>query len=169
MREKSEHSNKKRTTRPSPSVLGSCDRSRFLISKSLETELSWREKFLLYAHLVTCRSCRHYKQHLLIIQRMIRCYCSRHPQAGSSWQLSAEARERMKKLIQEKMRKPKTDQYSGIFFHPAFPVCSSQATAAIGRPRSALFNSPRFIHRYFLLLTPPDSDAGAPAVVSANF
>src|SRR4051794_39185187 len=111
MREKSEHSNRKRKARPGRLVFGSCNRSRFLISKSFETELSWWEKLRLYAHLATCVSCRHYKQHLRIIQRMVRCHCSRHPQAGSGWQLSAEARERMKKMIQDKMRKPKTDQY----------------------------------------------------------
>ena len=120
MREKSEHSNRKRWMRLSQPVFGSCNQSRFLISKSFETELSLREKLRLYAHLATCGSCPHYKQHLRIIQRMIRCYCSHHPQESSGWQLSAEARQRMKKLIQNKMRKPKTDQYSRMFFPSSF-------------------------------------------------
>jgi hypothetical protein len=120
MREKNEYSNRKRWTRLGQPVFGSCNRSRFLISKSFETELSWREKLHLYAHLATCGSCPHYKQHLRIIQQMIRCYCSHHPQESSGWQLSAEARQRMKKLIQSKMRKPKTDQYSRMFFPSSF-------------------------------------------------
>lgn len=107
MREKNKQSNKKYGARLRHLLFGSCHRNRFLISKSLEIELSWREKFCLRAHLSTCRSCRHYRQHLRIIRRMIRCYCSRHSEAGSGWQLSAEARERLKKLIQKKMHKPK--------------------------------------------------------------
>lgn len=110
MREKNKQSNRKHGTRLGRLVFGSCDRNRFLISKSLEIELSWQERFRLYAHLWTCGSCRHYRQHLRIIRRMIRCYCSHHPEAGSSWQLSAEARERLKKLIQDKTHKPKNQR-----------------------------------------------------------
>jgi hypothetical protein len=106
MRETNKQSNRKHGAQLGGWYSKSCDRSRFLISKSLEIELSWQEKFHLYAHLSTCGSCRHYRQHLRIIRRMIRCYCSRHPEASSGWQLSAEARERLKKLIQDKMRKP---------------------------------------------------------------
>jgi hypothetical protein len=110
MRKKNKQSNKKHGARLGHLLFGSCDRNRSLISKSLEIELPWQEKFRLCAHLSTCGSCRHYQQHLRIIRRMIRCYCSRHSEAGSGWQLSAEARERLKKLIQKKMHKPKNQR-----------------------------------------------------------
>ncbi len=110
MRKKNKQSNRIHGAPLGHLLFGSCDRNRSLISKSLEIELSWKEKFRLYAHLSTCGSCRHYRQHLRIIRRMIRCYCSRHSEAGSGWQLSAEARERLKKLIQKKMHKPKNQR-----------------------------------------------------------
>jgi hypothetical protein len=120
MREKNKQ-NKKHGARLGHLLFGSCDRNRSLISKSLEIELSWQEKFRLCAHLSTCGSCRHYRQHLRIIRRMIRCYCSRHSEAGSGWQLSAEARERLKKLIQKKMHKPQ-NQRARFPFAPGFSV-----------------------------------------------
>jgi len=83
-----------------------CGASRFLISKSLDQKLSWREKLRLYVHLATCSSCRRYRRQLQAIRQLIRCYCSRHPEArNSSRNLSAEARNRIKKLLQDRIRK----------------------------------------------------------------
>jgi hypothetical protein len=139
MRKKNKQSNRKHGAWLGHLVFGSCDRNRFLISKSLEIELSWQEKFSLYAHLSTCGSCRHYRQHLRIIRRMIRCYCSRHSEAGSGWQLSAEARERLRKLIQKKMHGPK-NQRARFLSALAFSVCAYSR-----QPRQAGRNQHYFV------------------------
>jgi len=88
-----------------------CRVSRFLISKSLDRKLPWGEKFRLYVHLATCSSCRRYQRQLQTIRQLVRCYCSRHPEVrDSSWNLSAEARNRIKKLLRDKMRRPGINQ-----------------------------------------------------------
>lgn len=89
---------------------GRCDGTRSLISKSLDAKLSWREALHKYAHLATCSSCRHYRQHLRIMRRLIRCYCAAHPEAEANWRLSFEARERINKKIRDTMHKPDAEQ-----------------------------------------------------------
>lgn len=91
-------------------LFGTCGRTRLLISKSLDKKLSWREALCANTHLATCGSCRNYRHHLHVIQRLIRCYCSAHSDAGANWRLSADARERIKKVIQDKIHKPETKQ-----------------------------------------------------------
>lgn len=92
-------------------LFGSCDRTRFLISKSLDTRLSWREALRKYVHLATCNSCRHYRQQLRIIRRFVRCYCAVHPEVTANRRLSTEARERIKKEIRDRIQKPDSEQF----------------------------------------------------------
>lgn len=91
-------------------LFGSCDRTRFLLSKSLDARLSWSEALRKYAHLATCSSCRHYRQQLQIIRRFVRCYRAVHPEAAANWRLSTEARERIKKKIRDRIQRPDSEQ-----------------------------------------------------------
>jgi Putative zinc-finger len=99
-------------------VFTGCEVSRFLISKSLDKELSWGERSRLYVHLAICSQCRRYRRQLKTIRQLIRCYCSHHPEVrNSSWNLSAEARKRIKRLLRQKMRRPCIDQYIACSHH----------------------------------------------------
>lgn len=102
-------------------LFGTCERARFLISKSLDKKLSWGEALQTYGHLATCSSCRHYRNHLQIIRRLIRCYCAAHPEVAAAWRLSDEARERIKKVIRDKEQMPESQQNEidlpGYSFH----------------------------------------------------
>jgi hypothetical protein len=95
-----------RTLRQLKSHFTACNHIRFLLSKSMDENLSWRKRLRVATHLVTCSSCTHYRQHLHIIRGFINCYRAKHPEPeGSYWKLSIETRVRMKKLIREKINK----------------------------------------------------------------
>lgn len=68
-------------------------------------DLSSYQRLRLRIHLWRCTSCRHYKQNLEVMRTLIRNYCAAHKQVDSyAWRLSDEARERMKRMIREKMQ-----------------------------------------------------------------
>lgn len=50
----------------------SCKQATELVSKSLDTHLSWRERLALRSHLLMCKLCRRYNQQLQYIIRIIR-------------------------------------------------------------------------------------------------
>lgn len=114
------------------SLFGTCTRTRFLISKSHDSRVSWKEALRIRTHVATCSSCRHYKRQLQIMRRLIRCYVSTHPEAEASWHLSREARERLKQIIRQKMQGADREEPQ-MEFHPS-PV-SKAGSAFHVKPR----------------------------------
>jgi hypothetical protein len=85
-----------------------CEKAIFLISQSLDKKLSLRERTILRWHLIVCNKCSQYQQELELIQGLLRVH---HPGveepggANLSARLSEEARQRIKKLLAERLKK----------------------------------------------------------------
>lgn len=111
-----------------------CEHVRFLISKSLDVKLSFQERLRLRMHLWRCHDCTHYRQNLQTMRQRIRDYCATHPQPENShWRLSTEARSRMKRSIQEEIRR---ERNAGNHEPDAFrcPAVESSIRSFIQRP-----------------------------------
>jgi anti-sigma factor ChrR (cupin superfamily) len=73
----------------------SCKYAALLLSRALDTPLTWRERLSLRVHLAICDMCRRFRQQLDAIQRAMRR--SIDPEE----RLSDEARERIRKRLQD--------------------------------------------------------------------
>lgn len=51
-----------------------CDEAGYLVSKSHDTKLSFREKINLRIHLMTCHVCRKYETHITQLSRIFDIY-----------------------------------------------------------------------------------------------
>jgi len=94
-----------------PELLGRfvhCEKAIFLISKSLDKKLSLYERTILRWHVSVCKTCSEYQQELELIHGLLRVH---HPgveepgDANLSARLSDEARQRIKKLLAERLKK----------------------------------------------------------------
>lgn len=74
-------------------ILPSCKDVTELVSKSLETKLSWHENLKLKHHLWVCEPCSHYLFHLKFIRRIFKFEKQKTPT------LSPEASERIKNAL----------------------------------------------------------------------
>ena len=78
-----------------------CKRAAQLISLSLETPLTWRQRLALAVHLLGCELCRRFRRQMRLLQRA-------GPRAGRPDELpdggtaglSAEAKQRIKRALQ---------------------------------------------------------------------
>jgi predicted anti-sigma-YlaC factor YlaD len=75
----------------------SCLRATELVSKSLETELSSREKFALRFHLSICTWCRRYRKQAGVIREALRQKAEADMGKGPG--LPPEARERIRQSL----------------------------------------------------------------------
>ena len=81
----------------------SCKRAAELISLSLETPLTWRQRLALAFHLAFCAMCRRFRRQSRLVQQA-------GPEAGRPEQLpgrekttlSEEARQRIKKALRDR-------------------------------------------------------------------
>ncbi|HEX3316356.1 MAG TPA: hypothetical protein VHR72_15765 [Gemmataceae bacterium] len=73
----------------------SCKYAALLISRSLETPLTWRERLSLRVHLAICGMCRRFRRQIDAIQQAMRRSHS------TEERLSEEARERIRKRLQD--------------------------------------------------------------------
>jgi hypothetical protein len=84
-----------------------CKRAAELISLSLETPLSWRQRLSLALHLSCCNMCRRFRRQMRLLQRA----GQRAGQGESMSDLSdvslpAQARERIKSTLRDKSSGP---------------------------------------------------------------
>jgi hypothetical protein len=85
-----------------------CDKAIFLISQSLDKKLSLRERTILRWHLIVCKKCSQYQGELELIQGLLRVHHQGAEEPGGanlSARLSEEARQRIKKLLAERLKK----------------------------------------------------------------
>jgi hypothetical protein len=82
----------------------SCEEISKLISESFERKLSLRERFNLRMHVTLCGTCRMFRRFQHYLHQVIHQVVSRHDVAEGdpSVQLSAEARNRIRKVIASK-------------------------------------------------------------------
>ena len=78
-----------------------CDRVAALVSRSLDQELPRMERAAVTTHLVYCRACRRFRNHLRLIQRSLEKYADDAGLAGAptAEALSPDARERIARAI----------------------------------------------------------------------
>ncbi len=71
----------------------SCKEAAGLVSKSLDTRLSWRERAALRMHIAICRMCRNYQKQLRAMTKAVR------KSSAEAWlpplRLSEEAKQRI--------------------------------------------------------------------------
>jgi putative zinc finger protein len=85
-----------------------CEKAIFLISQSLDKKLSLRERTILRWHLIVCEECSQYAQELELIQGLLRIHhqgVEEPDSANLPARLSEEARQRIKKLLAEQLKK----------------------------------------------------------------
>ncbi|HEV2798943.1 MAG TPA: zf-HC2 domain-containing protein [Pyrinomonadaceae bacterium] len=71
-----------------------------LLSRSMESRLSLRERVLLRLHLRACASCERYLQHLRLMRDALRLRATRDAETKSPSTLSNEARERIRRALE---------------------------------------------------------------------
>ena len=76
-----------------------CKRAAQLISLSLETPLTWRQRLALAIHLLGCDLCRRFRRQMQLLQRA-GSRAGRPEESPDSDKLSEEARQRIKRALQ---------------------------------------------------------------------
>ena len=81
----------------------SCRRATTLISDGLDRSLSLADRLRLGVHLLGCPPCRRFRRALHWLHRTLGtpCPCSGHPQDTDKVALSAEARERIGRALEQ--------------------------------------------------------------------
>ena len=85
-----------------------CEKAIFLISRSLDKKLSLRERTILRWHVIVCKECNQYQHELELIQGLLRVHhhgVEEPDGTNLSARLSEEARQRIKKLLAERLKK----------------------------------------------------------------
>lgn len=79
-----------------------CEDMTRLTSKAMDATLPFWERFAVKLHLLYCRACRRYKEHLLLLREAMR-RAGEQAAAGddSSATFSAEARERIRRALRD--------------------------------------------------------------------
>jgi predicted AAA+ superfamily ATPase len=82
----------------------SCKEVSRLLSESMERKLSLRDRMGLWFHLAMCRLCRGYSKDLQLLREAARQHAEdvEADKAASDAALSAEARERMKRVLENR-------------------------------------------------------------------
>lgn len=80
-------------------LLPSCKDITALVSRSLEDDLSWREKLVMKAHLYTCIACQRYLAQLKFMSEVIGKQEESRVNGEYPPRLSAEASERLKSAL----------------------------------------------------------------------
>lgn len=83
----------------------SCDEAAFLMSRSYEDKLSFKEKFNLRIHIITCYLCRRYEKQLAQLNRIIHQYkegCGRYE---CQHHLEPEVKEQMAIHVNKELNK----------------------------------------------------------------
>ena len=73
----------------------SCKYAALLLSRALETPLTWRERLSLRVHLAICGMCRRFRRQIDALQQAMK------RSSASEERLSDEARERIRKRLQD--------------------------------------------------------------------
>lgn len=83
----------------------SCKRASELISAAMDRDLSLKERVSLRAHLLICSGCRAFRRQLATIRHALRGRMNAFDEAfeTSGLRLSAEARNRIRRVLQERL------------------------------------------------------------------
>ncbi|WKZ56508.1 MAG: hypothetical protein QY326_07195 [Bdellovibrionota bacterium] len=88
----------------------SCEQYTRLLSRSLDSKLSFSERLSFYTHHILCVVCRRYRRQILLIERMAQKVAGadyakdKQERAGSAGgELSAEARERIESELSREL------------------------------------------------------------------
>jgi len=78
-----------------------CEESTRLVSRALDESLPSVERWAVRLHAVSCRSCRHFRQQVELIQREVAEHCGGHASLLTSKQttLSTDAKARIESAI----------------------------------------------------------------------
>lgn len=98
------------------SQVGRCEKVLFLISQSLDRKLSFLESLSLRWHFYLCRRCRHEKDALVAMRRLLRLYREDSEAAADSSDemLSDKTKERIKEVLKKRMQeKRRDDEWKG--------------------------------------------------------
>ena len=79
--------------------LPSCKDITALVSRSLEDDLSWRERMVMKTHLYTCLACQRYLAQLKFMSEVIERQEATRDAGQGAPRLSAEAAERLKNAL----------------------------------------------------------------------
>jgi hypothetical protein len=79
--------------------LPSCKNVTALASRSLEKDLSFREKIILKVHLATCLACQRYLQQIKFMGKVCEAQAEKIEQGENAPQLSPQASERLKNAL----------------------------------------------------------------------
>jgi hypothetical protein len=81
----------------------SCKRAGELLSLSLETRLSLRQRLALAFHWYSCRWCRRFRRQLLVVEQACRAWArsDRTTEAAADAVLTGEARERIRRALRQ--------------------------------------------------------------------
>ena len=80
-------------------VLPSCKDITALISRSMENDLSLREKLVMKTHLYTCIACRRYLAQVKFMGEVLEKHEAKIEQGENAPRLSSEASERLKNAL----------------------------------------------------------------------
>ncbi len=80
-------------------VLPSCKDITALVSRSLENDLSWREKLIMKTHLYTCIACQRYLAQVKFMGEVLQKQETKIEQGEYAPRLSSEASERLKNAL----------------------------------------------------------------------
>jgi hypothetical protein len=84
----------------------SCKRAGELVSRSLETTLSIRQRLALTVHLCGCRWCRRFRRQLQLVEQACHVWArsNRTAEAAPRAALAREARERILRALRQALR-----------------------------------------------------------------
>jgi hypothetical protein len=84
----------------------SCRRAGELISVSLETKQSLRQRLALVVHLFCCGWCRRFQRQLLLLEQACRLWArsDRTTETTAGAALTGEARERIRRVLRQAIR-----------------------------------------------------------------
>ena len=79
--------------------LPDCKDITALVSRSMEKDLSWRERLVMQTHLYTCLSCERYLKQLEFMSEVFEKQDAQRRRGGYEPRLSEEASERLKNAL----------------------------------------------------------------------
>jgi len=82
-----------------------CDEAGFLISKSRDAKLTFREKMGLKIHLMTCHLCRKYEKQIIQLNKLIGRYKEQCTHENCCQTLDDKARQDLLHLLQNELDK----------------------------------------------------------------
>lgn len=82
----------------------SCDEAGFLMSKSSDTKLSFKEKMGLRIHLMVCHICRKYEKQLKQINRLMKRYREECTHEDCAHSIPPEQREALIATLEQEMK-----------------------------------------------------------------